>query len=58
MIRWICMPVILILIVCLSTDVNAQNRGLIWSVKTANSFIEKYPDPDSIHWVGQKNSFS
>ena len=28
-----------------------------WSVATANSFIEKYPDPDSIHWFNQKNHF-
>jgi rhamnogalacturonyl hydrolase YesR len=28
-----------------------------WSVTTANSFIDKYPDPDSIHWFQQSNHF-
>ena len=58
MIRWICMPAFLLLVVCLPTEGKAQDRELKWSVKTAKSFIEKYPDPDSIHWIGQKNSFS
>jgi len=58
MIRWICIPAFLLLVGCLSTEGKAQDRELKWSVKTAKNFIEKYPDPDSIHWVGQKNSFS
>jgi rhamnogalacturonyl hydrolase YesR len=37
---------------------SAQEKSALWSVKTANSFIKKFPDPDSIHWAGQKNHFS
>lgn len=44
--------IILSTIFCI--PVNAQTQ---WSVTTANSFIEKYPDPDSIHWVKQTNHF-
>jgi rhamnogalacturonyl hydrolase YesR len=29
-----------------------------YSVDVAKSFIQRIPDPDSIHWVGQPNSFS
>ena len=58
MIRWIHVTAVLLLIVCLSAIVQSQSGDLKWSVKTAKSFIGKYPDPDSIHWVGQTNSFS
>ncbi len=58
MTRRICVSAILLLIVYLAYDVRAQSKDLKWSVKTAKSFIEKYPDPDSIHWAGQTNSFS
>ena len=36
----------------------AQARDPSWSVMTANSFLAKFPDPDTIHWVGQTNHFS
>ena len=35
-----------------------QDTSFKWSISTAHSFIKRNPDPDSIHWVGQKNSFS
>jgi rhamnogalacturonyl hydrolase YesR len=58
MIRRIYKPVFVLLVVWSLADVHAQVGDFKWSVKTAKSFIEKYPDPDSIHWVGQTNSFS
>ena len=35
----------------------AQNQEISWSVRTANSFIQKVPDPDSIHWLTNQNHF-
>jgi rhamnogalacturonyl hydrolase YesR len=29
-----------------------------WSTAAADTFIQRFPDPDSIHWVGQTNHFS
>ena len=29
-----------------------------WSTATADTFLTRYPDPDSIHWVNQTNHFS
>ena len=58
MTRRFCMPVFLLLIVFLSTVISAQEKKLSWSVRTADSFINKFPDPDSIHWIGQTNHFS
>ena len=37
---------------------DAQGNDFKWSVAAANSFIAKYPDPDSIYWIGQSNHFS
>lgn len=36
---------------------SAQNKPMKWSVKTANSFIEKFPDPDSIRWSSKSTHF-
>jgi rhamnogalacturonyl hydrolase YesR len=36
----------------------AQKRPDRWSVEVAQSFIKRFPDPDSIHWKGQSNHFS
>ena len=36
----------------------AQEADRNYSVAIANSFIQRVPNPDSIHWVGQTNSFS
>jgi rhamnogalacturonyl hydrolase YesR len=36
---------------------NAQTDNFKWSVKTADSFIDKYPNPDSIHWFKNPNHF-
>jgi rhamnogalacturonyl hydrolase YesR len=29
-----------------------------WSTAVADTFLQRFPDPDSIHWVGQTNHFS
>ncbi len=36
----------------------AQTIQAPYSVAIAKSFIKRYPNPDSIHWVGQTNHFS
>jgi len=36
----------------------AQAAPTNYSVAVARSFIERVPDPNNIHWVGQNNSFS
>ncbi len=36
----------------------AQQPGTNYSVMVAKSFLQRVPDPNSIHWVGQNNSFS
>jgi rhamnogalacturonyl hydrolase YesR len=36
----------------------AQAVDKRFSVEVARSFMKRVPDPDSIHWVGQSNSFS
>jgi rhamnogalacturonyl hydrolase YesR len=32
-----------------------QNR---WSIATADTFLKRFPDPDSIHWINSTNHFS
>jgi rhamnogalacturonyl hydrolase YesR len=34
------------------------NGDFKWSRAAADSFIRRFPDPDAIHWVGDKNHFS
>jgi len=50
---------ILILIVLLVFGYNSevQTKG-DFSQQVAKDFIRRFPDPDSIHWVGQTNHFS
>jgi len=36
----------------------AQQPGTNYSVMVARSFLQRVPDPNNIHWVGQNNSFS
>jgi rhamnogalacturonyl hydrolase YesR len=36
--------------------IQAQEKN--YSIAVAQSFMKRVPDPDSIHWVGQTNSFS
>jgi len=36
----------------------AQGKEKNYSIAVAKSFIKRVPNPDSIHWVGQTNSFS
>jgi rhamnogalacturonyl hydrolase YesR len=50
--------VFLLPIVGFVDDGGAQGKDPPWSVMTANSFLAKFPDPDTIHWVGQTNHFS
>ena len=35
----------------------AQSKPMNWSVTTANSFIEKFSNPDSICWQPKQNHF-
>jgi len=58
MFRKFCIHIFLLLVVSCIGNAIAQEKILKWSVATANSFIEKVPDPDSIHWVGQTYHFS
>lgn len=53
------MKIVIITLACFfsSTLLIAQTKAINWSVKTADSFIEKYPNPDSIHWFTNKNHF-
>jgi rhamnogalacturonyl hydrolase YesR len=37
---------------------SAQQTDKNYSVAIARSFIKRFPNPDSIHWAGQSNSFS
>jgi rhamnogalacturonyl hydrolase YesR len=36
----------------------AASPDFRWSSAVADTFISRFPDPDSIHWVGQTNHFS
>ncbi|NWJ53028.1 MAG: glycoside hydrolase family 88 protein [Bacteroidetes bacterium] len=36
---------------------NAQTGPIVWSVATANSFIKKFPNPDSICWRSKSTHF-
>lgn len=40
-----------------SNKIFANSNELNWSTKTADSFIQKYPNPDSIHWFTNQNHF-
>lgn len=37
---------------------NEPPRGIRWSTAAADTFLRRYPDPDSIHWVNSANHFS
>jgi len=39
-------------------DKFSQVNNTQWSVLTAQSFIKRFPDPDTIHWVSNTNHFS
>jgi len=51
--RQLCMFMSLVLAGSWFGNCYAQGTDFKWSVTTANSFIAKYPNPDSIHWIGQ-----
>ena len=36
----------------------APARSFNWSTATADTFLTRFPDPDSIHWVNDPNHFS
>ncbi len=38
-------------------SLKASGQATDWAIKTANSFINKYPNPDSIHWFTNQNHF-
>ncbi|MDP4210646.1 MAG: glycoside hydrolase family 88 protein [Bacteroidota bacterium] len=50
--------VIVLIAFCFAENCNSQNKVPKWSALTAQSFIRRFPDPDSIHWAGQPNHFS
>jgi rhamnogalacturonyl hydrolase YesR len=56
--RHLSIPLSLLLLISYFGDCRSQGKDFKWSVTTANSFITKFPDPDSIHWIGQSNHFS
>ncbi len=58
MTRHFYIPLSLLLVAGYFSDCRAQSKDFKWSVTTANSFITKFPNPDSIHWIGQSNHFS
>lgn len=43
--------------VILFESTTAQNKTIKWSITTANSFIEKFPNPDSISWNSKSTHF-
>ncbi len=51
---------IAVVIALINTDIHSANtnRSNSWSVKTAQSFIKRYPNPDSICWKPDSNHFS
>ncbi len=56
-------PAILLLSIALLSllhpkDAFSQNKPMKWSVTIAQSFIKRYPDPDSICWRPRTNHFS
>jgi len=48
---------ILIVLLVFGYNSEAQTKG-DFSQQVAKDFIRRFPDPDSIHWVGQTNHFS
>lgn len=48
----------LLIVFCFSCELKAEIKEIKWAETTASSLIQKFPDPDSIHWVGQSNHFS
>jgi rhamnogalacturonyl hydrolase YesR len=46
----------IVAILFVSERIQAQETK--YSIAAAQSFIKRVPDPDSIHWAGQTNSFS
>jgi unsaturated rhamnogalacturonyl hydrolase len=35
-----------------------SRQGFKWSTAAADTFLRRFPDPDSIHWVNSTNHFS
>jgi len=48
----------LLIVFCFICELKAEIKEIKWAETTASSLIQKFPDPDSIHWVGQSNHFS
>ena len=49
---------IFLLSISVCENLFSQNNTSKLSTLTAQSFIKRFPDPDSIHWIGNKNHFS
>ncbi len=45
-------------VLCAAAEGAAPARSFNWSTATADTFLSRFPDPDSIHWVNQANHFS
>jgi len=48
---------LLIVFLIVGFNSRAQTKGN-YSEKVAKDFMLRFPDPDTIHWVGQSNHFS
>src|ERR1017187_9690257 len=55
---------VLVVLICTAPLLGAAARDATpatdfrWSAATADTFLTRFPDPDSIHWVNQANHFS
>jgi rhamnogalacturonyl hydrolase YesR len=49
--------VFMLFIIAVNTSYS-QNEPVNYSEMVARSFIKRFPDPDTIHWTGEKNHFS
>lgn len=58
--KYIAFPVVVLVYIpsCKQSSTLAGNEKQNYSERVAKDFIRRYPDPDTIHWVGQTNHFS
>jgi len=52
------LSIIIILISFTSEKAVAKDNSAKWSVKVADSFIARFPDPDTMYCCGNTNHFS
>ena len=48
---------LLVITLTLTTNNIVSGQNTNWSIKVANSFMQSYPNPDSIHWFTNNNHF-